>query len=270
MKRLERLVAMALFLGTRRRVLARDVAERFDVSLRTVYRDVRALAVAGFPVEGTAGDGYKMPQESYLRPLALTAVEAEALTIAAHAFGAVTRASVRDALARATDKLEAALDRPTLRRVLELKRRVVVPDFVERSKGPSAEVLDALRERQLARVSYLDPRTGQRSIRDIEALGLGCLGDAWWLVAYCRLRSDARAFRLDGLERWEGLPEHFEPREGLSFSDVVARDSHLAPGLFGVAGTTQAALQRSPPRASARRTRARAHPSAGPKRRLAR
>jgi predicted DNA-binding transcriptional regulator YafY len=81
-------VAIALFLGVRRRVLARDVAERFGVSLRTVYRDVRALAEAGFPVEGTAGDGYALSQASYLRPLALTGDEAEVLVVAARALAA--------------------------------------------------------------------------------------------------------------------------------------------------------------------------------------
>jgi biotin operon repressor len=83
MRRLERLVAIALFFGARRRVLARDVAEKFGVSLRTVYRDVRALVEAGFPVDGTPGDGYRLPQASCLRPLALTGDEAEVLTIAA-------------------------------------------------------------------------------------------------------------------------------------------------------------------------------------------
>ncbi|HEY0253812.1 MAG TPA: HTH domain-containing protein, partial [Kofleriaceae bacterium] len=85
MKRLDRIVAIALFLGTRRRVLAREVADQFGVSLRTVYRDMSALVEAGYPVEGNAGDGYRLRQESYLRPLALTGDEAEALAIAARA-----------------------------------------------------------------------------------------------------------------------------------------------------------------------------------------
>src|SRR3569833_1517801 len=87
MRRLERLVAMALYLGARRRVLARDVADRFDISLRTVYRDVAALIEAGFPVEGTAGDGYRIAQTAFQRPLALTADAAEVLAVDARGPG---------------------------------------------------------------------------------------------------------------------------------------------------------------------------------------
>ncbi|MEY4514042.1 MAG: hypothetical protein RLZZ450_6164 [Pseudomonadota bacterium] len=105
MTRLERLTAIALFLSARLRDLAREIAEKFAVRPRTVYRDMRALSAAGFPVEGNAGDGYRVPQTSYLRPLALTEEESEALTLAAHAFGAVAGPELADALTRATLKL---------------------------------------------------------------------------------------------------------------------------------------------------------------------
>ena len=70
-------------------------------------------------------------------------------------------------------------------------------------------------------------------MRSIEPLGLVCRGDAWWLVAWCRLRGDARAFRVDAIERWSTDGEAFAPREGLSFDDIVARDRHLGASLFG-------------------------------------
>jgi predicted DNA-binding transcriptional regulator YafY len=228
--RLERLLAIALFLGARRRVLARDVAAKFGVSLRTVYRDMRALAAAGFPVEGNAGDGYRLTQDSYLRPLALTGEEAEALALAAHGYGATVTASLKDPLARATAKLEAVLDRPTRGRVRELERRIVVPELA-RATGPDAQVLAALRERHAVRIVYAPP-DGERTSREIEPLGMVCRGDAWWLVAYCKLRGDARAFRLDAIERWQPRAP-FAPRPGFSFEDVIARDRHLAERLFG-------------------------------------
>ncbi len=233
MRRLERLVAIALFLGARRRVLARDVAAKFEISLRTVYRDIRALAEAGFPVEGTAGDGYRVPQESYLRPLALTAEEAEVLTMAAHALGASVQAPMREALARATTKLEAGMDRPTRRRVHELQNRIAVPDLVRRTAGPTLEIVDALHQHRVARIAYDDPLNGQHSTREIEPLGLVCRGDAWWLVAYCRLRDDARAFRVDRITGWKLTGVGCAPRAGFSFAEVVARDHHLAQRLFG-------------------------------------
>lgn len=233
MRRLERLVAIALFLGVRRRVLAREVAEKFGVSLRTVYRDVRALEEAGFPVEGNAGDGYRLPQESYLRPLALTADEAEVLTVAAQALAASVSSEMRESLARASSKLEASLDAPTRRRVLALESRIVVPELANRSAGPTAAMLEAVRERHVARIAYFDPLTKKRSKRSIEPLGFVCRGDAWWLVAWCRLRAGARAFRVDCVKSWRTKPSQYRDREGFTFGEIVARDSHLAERLFG-------------------------------------
>jgi predicted DNA-binding transcriptional regulator YafY len=60
-----------------------------------------------------------------------------------------------------------------------------------------------------------------------------CRGDAWWLVAYCRLRRDARAFRVDRIDAWKTTGARSEPRDGFSFAEIVARDRHLARRLFG-------------------------------------
>jgi predicted DNA-binding transcriptional regulator YafY len=231
MRRLERLLAIALFLGARRRARASDLAERFGVSLRTIYRDMDSLAEAGFPVEGNAGDGYRLSQESYLRPLALDETEAEILTVAAYALAASVDGPMREALATATAKLQAALRPAARRRVAQLEARIATPDFV-RSTAPSAAMLEAIRERKAASIRYVDPRSGKSSRRTIEPVGLVCRGDAWWLVAWCRLRKDARAFRVDRVFEWKGAGV-FAPREGFSFDDIVRRDRHLGPELFG-------------------------------------
>lgn len=225
-------MAIALFLGARRRVLARDVADKFDISLRTVYRDIRALAAAGFPVEGNAGDGYRLPQESYLSPLALTSDEAEVLALAALALAASVTGPLQKSLARATSKLEATLDRPTYRRVHDLQTRVVVPAMVRRTAGPTAEILEAIRQRQVASFAYPDAK-GKNCTRHIEPLGLVCRGDAWWVVAYCRDKQDARAFRVERIASWVSSTTRFDARPGLSFADIVRRDQHLAERLFG-------------------------------------
>lgn len=231
MRRLERLLAIALLLGARRRVRASDVAERFGVSLRTVYRDMQALGDAGFPVEGNAGDGYRLSQESYLRPLALDEDEAEVLAVAAQALAASVDGRMREALATATTKLQAALGPAARRRIAQLESRVAVLEFV-RSTAPNAAMLEAIRERRAASIRYLDPLNGKRTRRIIEPVGLVCRGDAWWLVAWCRLRNDARAFRVDSISEWTSAGT-FAPREGYSFDEIVQRDRHLAPRLFG-------------------------------------
>jgi len=224
--RLERLLAIALFLGARRRVRASDVAARFEVSLRTVYRDMRSLQLAGFPIEGNAGDGYRLAQESYLRPLALDEDEAEALAVAARALAA---SGHQAALATATAKLHAALGPAARRRVAQLEARITVT-ATARATAPTPAMLEAIREHRAAAISYADG--GKRTRRTIEPVGLVCRGDAWWLVAWCRLREDARAFRVDQIAAWTSAGP-FAPRPGFSFDDIVRRDRHLAERLFG-------------------------------------
>ncbi len=231
MKRLDRLLAIALFLGARRRARASDVAERFKVTPRTVYRDMQSLREAGFPIEGNAGDGYRLSQASYLRPLALDEDEADALAIAAQALAASVDGRMREALVTATAKLHAALGPEALRRVAQLEARIVVPPFV-RSTAPTGIMLTAIRERHAAAIQYLDPRNGKRTQRTIEPVGFVCRGDAWWLVAWCRLRKGARAFRVDCVSKWKGAGS-FAPRAGFSFAEIVQRDRHLSPELFG-------------------------------------
>jgi predicted DNA-binding transcriptional regulator YafY len=232
MQRLERLVSMALFFSSRRRVLAREVADTFGISLRTVYRDVKALAAGGFPIEGTAGDGYRVAQSAFLRPLSLTADEAEALTVATKAFSVSAPALLRDALASASIKLESTLEATSRKRVRELQAKIFVPDMIPRDAGPMPDVLAAIHAQTVARIAYVD-LSGKSTKRSIEPLGLVCLGSAWWLVAYCRLRQDARAFRVDRISKWANVSERFELRPRLTFAEVIVRDKHLGKQLFG-------------------------------------
>jgi predicted DNA-binding transcriptional regulator YafY len=93
-------------------------------------------------------------------------------------------------------------------------------------------MLEAIRERHAASIGYLDARNGKQTRRTIEPVGLVCRGDAWWLVAWCRLRKDARAFRVDRVSEWRTAGS-FPAREGFSFDEIVQRDRHLARDLFG-------------------------------------
>ena len=231
MHRLERLLAIALFLSARKRARASDIAARFGVSLRTVYRDMQSLGEAGFPVEGNAGDGYRLSQDSYLRPLALDENEAEALAVAAQALAVSVDGRMREALASATSKLQAALRPTARRRSAQLEARIAVPPFT-RVSAPSAAMLEAIREQRAVSIGYLDPLTDKRTRRTIEPVGLVCRGDAWWLVAYCRLRKDARAFRVDRMSEWQVIGI-FAARPGYSFDEIVRRDAHLSTRIFG-------------------------------------
>jgi predicted DNA-binding transcriptional regulator YafY len=222
-KRLTRIVSMALLLSARRRLRAEELAAHFGVSLRTIYRDMASLEEAGFPVAGTAGDGYTIPAAAQLRPLGFEPDEAEALVLAARVFGASARDSLATHLQSALAKLEAGLPPEAVRRLSDHRKMVILPGSDTRSHGPLGVLLEAIHDRRVVHIRYEGLARGESTEREIEPLGLVRLG-AWWLVsAYCRLRADLRSFRSDRISRVEPRDEIFTAREGMTLEDLVER-----------------------------------------------
>jgi predicted DNA-binding transcriptional regulator YafY len=223
-KRLTRIVSMALLLSARRRLRAEDLASHFGVSLRTIYRDLSSLEEAGFPVVGTAGDGYAIPAAAQLRPLGFEPEEAEALVMAARVFGASAHDSLANHLQSALAKLEAGLPPESVRRLSDHRRAVIVPGSEQHTSGPLGVLLEAIHDRRVVHIHYAGLARGDTTERDIEPVGLVRLGK-WWLVsAYCRLRADLRSFRSDLIRKVEPRDEVFTPREGMTLEDIVARE----------------------------------------------
>jgi len=221
MKRLERLLGIALLLSARRRLRGEEMAAHFEVSLRTIYRDLHALQEAGFPVAGTAGDGYLLPAGSQLRPLALDPGEAEVLVMGARLLERAVDDELRGTLHGAMAKLEAVLGPEAVRRLRDHRSRVLMPVLRSRAEGPLALVLEAVREREVLDVLYLGVARGESTRREIEPLGLVRMDVNWFVPGYCRLRRDLRVFRADRILEARATGERFEPRPGLTLEDVV-------------------------------------------------
>ena len=214
MNRTERLYAITEELraaGPRGRTSA-WLAQRFEVSTRTIKRDAAALAEAGVPLwadEGRGG-GYRLAPSASLPPLALTAGEATAIALALTAapeapFAADGRAALTKVLAAMppAQRAEAA----------ELAGRVWMRLPASGGRSRAARTLDeALRERVVARVEYEDAQ-GVRSVRRLEPLAFARTGGRWYLLAWCRDRAGGRWFRLDRVRAATATRERFAPRD---------------------------------------------------------
>ena len=220
MTRLERLLGIALLLSARRRLRAETLAAEFSVSLRTVYRDLRALQEAGFPVVGTAGDGYRLPPASQLRPLALDPAEAEVLAVGARLLDTLLDVPLKDRLRSAMAKLEAVLPPEAIQRVVEMRDRVVIVPC-SGTTGPLALLLGAVNDRRVVLITYDGIARGEKTKREIEPLGLVRFSRGWLVPAYCRLRSDLRVFRVDRIIEACPTGEIFDPRSGLTLQDYI-------------------------------------------------
>ena len=213
MNRTDRLVAMVMHLQGRRLVRAEDMAAHFEVSIRTIYRDIAALGEAGVPITGEAGVGYSLVRSYHLPPVMLTADEAAALFVGAEMVRRFTDASLSEPMNAALDKLRAVLPRDRQEHVERLARQTVVMGHMRNTPtDPAAQpwllaVQHGVAQRRVLRLVYRGKGREEETCRDVEPLGVVFSGGAWYLVGWCRLRTDVRHFRTDRIQRLEMLAE---------------------------------------------------------------
>lgn len=230
MNRIDRLVAMVMHLQGRRVVRAEDMASHFEVSLRTIYRDIAALGEAGVPIAGEAGVGYSLVRGYHLPPVMLTADEAAALVVGAEMVRRFSDASLCGPMDAALDKLRAVLPRDRQEQVERLARQTVVVGPPAAAAGDARAqpwllaVQRAVAQRRVLRVIYRG-RERDETRREIEPLGVVCYGGTWQLVAWCRLRADVRHFRIDRIRDLEMLGEQFPGRPDFSLSRHLERSA---------------------------------------------
>jgi predicted DNA-binding transcriptional regulator YafY len=205
---------------------ARWLAERFEVSVRTVERDIGALQQTGVPIWAEPGrtGGYRVSREHTLPPVNFTPQEATAMAVALQSMGA---APFRPAAETALRKLVVAMSDHDAQAARDLAARVhVLRDGPVRGRVPRL-VADALASPRVLRIGYRD-RVGARTTRDIEALGYVGSSGVWFLIAWCRLRDAVRAFRIDRILEVTVTAERPEPR-ALRAEDIEIVHGTLEP-----------------------------------------
>ncbi|GAA4668260.1 helix-turn-helix transcriptional regulator [Frondihabitans cladoniiphilus] len=198
---------------------ARWLAARFEVSSRTIERDLTALQQSGVPIWAEPGrtGGYCLDAAHTLAPLGLTVDEALAMTVA---LGMLAASPFAEAAASAMRKVRAVTDDRSLAESMALATRIhLLSDGPRPSATPGARVLaEALRTGQVLRLSYAD-RSGVETSREVEPLGYVGRGSHWYLVAWCRTREAVRAFRGDRIVAATTTGER-PPRRELRTSDI--------------------------------------------------
>ena len=217
MNRFDRITAILIQLQARRVVKGQDLAERFDVSLRTVYRDLRTLEEAGVPLYGEAGVGYSLVEGYRLPPVMFTREEATALLTAEKLAAQLTNPHMARLMGAAMDKLRAVLGHSDRDYLAELSPRVtVLQPWLHRATAPPSsnthqQLLTGIATHRVVALDYRAGYHGAATQREVEPIGL-YYGQYWHLVAYCRLRQEYRDFRLDRITSLQLCEEQFEPR----------------------------------------------------------
>ena len=222
MRRAERLFQIVQIIRGRRLSTAAFLAQRLEVSERTVYRDVAELMAQGVPIEGEAGVGYRMHAGFDLPPLMFTNDEAQALVASVR----LAQPRLDAALARhaegALSKILAVLP-PAARAAAESLAVYAPPIGIDEGTRQRLETLRVATEaRHKLRLVYLDLKQ-QRSERTVRPLGCFYWGAVWTLAAWCETRAGFRNFRVDRIEALQVLDERFRDEPGKTLAELLRR-----------------------------------------------
>ena len=225
MRRADRLFQILQHLRGGRSVTAAQLAERLEVTPRTIYRDMAHLIGSGVPVEGEAGVGYILRDGFDLPPLMFTHDEIVALIAGARMVqgwgGRRMAASAEEALV----KIGAVLPEAARARAGGVSVHAIPMPGAD---GPWRDRLDAVEEaaetRHRLAILYADEK-GARTRRVIRPLGVWYWGRVWTVIGWCELRGDFRMFRIDRIEGMERL-ERFRPESGRTLKDFMASEQY--------------------------------------------
>lgn len=224
MRRADRLFALVQLIRGRRLSTAAWLAERLQVSSRTVYRDVADLQGQGVPIEGEAGVGYRLGRGFELPPLMFTVDEARALArasrLAQQWLDPAMALAASDAMSRVMSVLPQGV-----RAEVESQQWMVAPVGLEPELGRRLQVLrEAAQARRWVELHYRD-LNDRRSERRVRPLGCFYWGKVWTLAAWCEWRRDFRNFRIDRMEAVTVCDEVFSAEPGKTLADLLRRET---------------------------------------------
>lgn len=228
MNRIDRLTAILLKLQSKRRITAEEIAEHFDISIRTVYRDLKALGEAGVPIGAEQGSGYFIVDGYYIPPVMFTRDEASAILLAGKLIEKQTDHSVRQNYESALLKIRSVLrsgEKDFLQN-LEPYIEVLKPLNNKDDDFPDhflADINNALVDHKVLQFEYYSNYRDAYTSRQVEPLGLCFYSGHWHLIAYCRMREGTRDFRTDRIMKLTVLDENFDHTKYGNYMDYVTQ-----------------------------------------------
>ena len=223
MNRIDRLFGITTLLQAQRYVPAQRIAAQFGISVRTVYRDMKALGEQGIPISFEAQRGYFLVQGYFLPPVAFSPEEANALLLLETMSTALADQSIRPHVAAALQKVKAVLRGPDQDRLEQLASclKMHLPEYAEGDTRYLAAIQSAIANRYILELDYRD-KSGGSSQRQVEPIGLVFYNFTWHLIGWCHLRRGYRDFRVSRLQRLTTTTRPFTNQPLLTLADYIA------------------------------------------------
>jgi predicted DNA-binding transcriptional regulator YafY len=220
--RIDRLLAITILMLNRERITARELAEKFEVSIRTIYRDFEAMNLAGIPVVSYSGNngGFGIMENYRLDRRLLSSQDLTSILSALHG---INRTLDDKSLSLAMDKIASLVPRGQGDEIMQNLEQVVIDIFPWGENPGHAEKIkclhQAVTQRRIVQFSYTNS-LGEKTIRKVEPMTLLFKGYSWYLFGFCQSKNDYRFFRLSRIKDCETLAESF-PRRGKSYRDCL-------------------------------------------------
>ena len=213
-KRFDRIVAILIQLQSKKIVKAQDLADRFQVSLRTIYRDIRTLEASGVPIASEAGVGYSIMEGYRLPPVMFTREEASSFVAAEKLMQNYTDKTLGSYHESAMFKIKSVLRGSQKDWVTRLESQVdigTMPDLFNKDIPDALEILfESIAEKKQVKLTYYGIESEAPVERTIEPVGIFHENNYWYVMGYCHLRKDYRQFRTDRMEKINRTPILFE------------------------------------------------------------
>lgn len=215
MSQLSRLISILTLLRSKRLLTANELSQKYDVSVRTIYKDIRKLEEAGVPVVTIEGKGYSLMEGYTVAPVQFTEKEANALITAQHLVKQTNDSSFVEDFQDALTKIKSVFKTSVQEKSELLQRNIYVfePNYEKISSSALSDIQLAITNFNYVEINYQKANDYKVSFRKIEPYAFYSTNRKWILIAWCHLRNEYRAFRLDRIQHYKIINETFEDRK---------------------------------------------------------
>lgn len=210
MNRIDRLVAILTTLQSKRIITVNHLSEKYGISERTVYRDLKALGEIGVPISFEENKGYTILQGFFLPPISLTTEEANALILITALADKFADKTTRNLLDNAMSKIKAVIRNSNKSDIdfLQSQIRIYKSPMENNTSDFLTVIQKTITEKHILQIKYLN-NNEEKSQREIEAIGLTFYSNQWHLIAWCWKRNAYRDFKVNQIKELKNTMEHF-------------------------------------------------------------
>jgi len=222
MNRIDRLFGILTLLQSKKYVAAEKIADRFNISIRTVYRDIKALNEQGIPVSFEQYKGYFIVQGFFLPPVSFSSEEAAALLLMETMISGFADKSIESNYSTALNKIKAVLRTPQKEKleILTSTMRFQLPARLKNNFEYLSPIQEAISSRTILKMEYQNTKE-EVSRREVESIGLIFYAFGWHLIGWCHLRCEYRDFKVGRIRQLKNTERPFIKKDHIKLNDYM-------------------------------------------------